>query len=547
MFLVKIIKLLEKYTVEIVILSIGTIFGIFLMFSSFAKSENVLFISTKAWSDFASHIPLIRSFSMGSNFPPEYPLFAGPVIKYHFGFYAGVGILEKMGIPIDLALNIPSTLGFILLIFMIYYFANKIFKSKTVGVLSVLFFLFNSSLSYIYYFQKKSLSLKSFLEIPHIKEFQSFAPYDDGLISAFWNLNIYTNQRHLPLSFAISLMVILIFIKPLLEKKKINYKISIFLGVILGASFFLHFAVLIMTASIIIFLGILFSKIRKSALIILIIGGLITLPQYLYINSSNSNSSFMFNIGYLISDKFTLSNFFEFWILNLGLSIILIPLGFYYANKFQKKILLSIIPLFLIGNLFQFSPEIAANHKFFNYFLMIGNMYSAYALTILWNKKIIYKPLVAIAIFLMIFGGILDIFPLINDRKVSIPDFEINPNTKWIIENTSPDSVFLNTTFLYNPASIAGRKIFIGWPYFAWSQGYDTNTRGIEFEKLLTEKSKDVLCKRLINNNIDYIEINTTNPDQNIPTVSSIFNDELNFSYSNTNGYKIYEVKSNCK
>jgi 4-amino-4-deoxy-L-arabinose transferase-like glycosyltransferase len=50
---------------------------------------------------------------------------------------------------IDYALNIPSALGFFFLMIMIYLFAKEIFKSKAVGILSILFFIFNSSLDFL--------------------------------------------------------------------------------------------------------------------------------------------------------------------------------------------------------------------------------------------------------------------------------------------------------------------------------------------------------------------------------------------------------------
>src|SRR3972149_11899868 len=132
--------LLKNFT-EILIFLIGLFFGLFLMFSSFSSTSQTIQISTKAWSDFASHVPLIRSFSFGDNFPPQYPVFPGEPIKYHFLFYAYVGYLEKIGLPIGFSLNIPSVLGFIFLLLMIYFFAKMIFKSKVVGLLSVFFFL----------------------------------------------------------------------------------------------------------------------------------------------------------------------------------------------------------------------------------------------------------------------------------------------------------------------------------------------------------------------------------------------------------------------
>ena len=538
----------QNYIPEFIVLTLGTLFGTFLMFSTFIKKDGMLMISTKAWSDFASHIPLIRSFSFGYNFPPEYPLFPGEAIKYHFGFYFVVGMLEKLGIPIDIALNIPSVIGFILLTFMIYLLTNLIFKSKSAGVLATIFFILNSSLSYVYYFKNNPNTLQTMLNIPFIENFQSFAPYGDGIVSAFWNLNIYTNQRHLALSFAASLIIIYFFILPVFRKIKVNYKISILLGLFLGLTFFLHLAVLVMTGIVIFSMGLLYSKIRRSALIILIIAVIIALPQYLYISSSEGYA-IAFRPGYLIANELSFYKFFEFWFFNLGLSVILIPLGFIFSNRSQRKILASIIPIFLIGNIFQFSPEIAANHKFFNYFMLIANMFSAYSLLILWHKKIYLKPLVILFTFLMIFGGIIDFFPLFNDHKLTIPDYEKRSESQWIINNTSPDSIILNSDYLYDPASLAGRKIFFGWPYFAWSQGYNTEKRGEILKEILGSENKEKACTLLKQNNINFVAIKIIDPpNPDIPDISSLWEKEFQKAYVNKNGdYTIYNVKNNCK
>lgn len=543
----KIKKFIQENFFEIAVLSIGLLFGIFLAFSTFSKENNMLLISTKAWSDFASHVPLIRSFSMGSNFPPEYPLFPGEAIKYHFLFYAFVGFLEKIGLPIDLALNIPSAIGFALLVFMVYLFAKLIFKSKVVGFLSAIFLIFNSSLSYFYYFKNNPISIESIKNIPAITNFQSFAPYDNGIVSAFWNLNIYTNQRHLAVAFSLSLAIIYLLLKPVFEKNKLNYKLTITLGIILGLSFFLHLAVLLMTSIVILFLGIFFSNVRKNAFIILLIAALISLPQYFYLNSSEG-FKMVINYGYLVANNLTIEKFSQFWIYNLGLSIILIPLGFIFADRKQKLILLSFVPLFILGNVVQFSPEIAANHKFFNYFLLIGNMFSAFALFIMWNKNKILKPFVIILTFFMIFGGIIDFFPLYNDHKISIPDYEVNSNSIWILNNSKPNDVFLNTTYLYNPASLVGRKIFFGWPYFAWSQGYDTEKRGQILKKILGSNNKINACNLLKHNNIDFVEIKIESiPNPDIPPISKIWEKEFTKAYVNpSENYNIYNVEQNC-
>ncbi|KKP80399.1 MAG: hypothetical protein UR81_C0030G0001, partial [Candidatus Levybacteria bacterium GW2011_GWB1_35_5] len=201
-----------------------------------------MIIASKAWSDFASHIPLIRSFSFGDNFPPQYPLFSGPFIKYHFLFYAAAGVLEKIGLRIDFALNILSIFGFTFLILMIFLFSKEIFKSKIVGAVSILFFIFNGSLSFIEYFKNNGLSLDSLVLILSNTKFTSFGPYDGGIISAFWNLNIYTNQRHLALSYALSLFIIFLLLRFKESQEHKNFEKTLFLGILLGLSFMLNMA-----------------------------------------------------------------------------------------------------------------------------------------------------------------------------------------------------------------------------------------------------------------------------------------------------------------
>src|SRR3989344_5431601 len=330
----KLRSLFKTSYLEIVLIIFTFSFSVFLMFFTFHKEDGTLFIASKAWSDFGSHLPLIRSFSFGSNFPPEYPLFPGQPINYHFLFYFLVGLIEKAGIPIDYALNIPSTIGLSGLILSIYFVAKKIFQSRAVGFLSVIFFLFNSSFSFIYFLQNHKNSPNLILDLVTNDKFSSFAPYGQGLVTAFWNLNIYTNQRHLALSFTLSLLIIFVF------------------------------------------LFIVFPNLRKSIFILGIPAFLISFPQYLYLQSGEGGFGIKFVNGYLTASESSLS-FVKFWVYNLGISAVLIPLGFIKSSKTARKILFCFIPLFLIGNFVQFSPEVAANHKFFNYFLLVGNMFSA--------------------------------------------------------------------------------------------------------------------------------------------------------------------------
>ena len=131
---------------------ITALFSVWLMFSTFAYKDGQLIIKAKLWSDFAAHLPLIRSFSFGQNFPPQYPQFANEPTRYHYLFYLLVGGLEKIGFNLAVALNSLSAIGLSLLLLMIYRYAKLLAgrqkkQQYLAGDLAIFLFLFNGSLT----------------------------------------------------------------------------------------------------------------------------------------------------------------------------------------------------------------------------------------------------------------------------------------------------------------------------------------------------------------------------------------------------------------
>ncbi|MBI5620944.1 hypothetical protein HY949_04135 [Candidatus Gottesmanbacteria bacterium] len=596
-------------------MTIFLLFSFFLMFHTFGydNTDKNILIARTIWSDFGSHIPLIRSFSTGDNFDrmmkfqiPEYPLFSGEPIRYHFLFYMVVGLLEKLGLRLDWALNLPSILGFTLLLWGIWSLAFALFQDKKVAFLSIIFFLFNGSLSFLKFFSDHPLSLDTPLDIIRANAFPAFGPWDGGMISAFWNLNIYTNQRHLAVAFAVTLLFIRwvarnskfearstkqIQNSKVQNSKRSGFRIwnlgfvsnfgfcasdlreAVAWGLVIGLFPWFHQPSLLIFAVLLTWYFLAFPLLRKSIFVISLTAALLTLPQLMSIfarhpgldpgsifskldsgplrlseASSLAGMTTMFRSlwfpGYLIFDRLTLPNFLSFWIQNLGLHAILIPVGFFLLPKHAQKILLPALFLFIIGNLFKFSMEIAANHKFFNFALIIGNMISAYMLvTVFINNKVVIPGLtrnpssffslihwhiisfigrigVLVGLVgLLTLSGFIDFFVIANDTKGTLADVGNDQTSSWIAANTPKDAVFLNSSFLYHPASLAGRRIFMGWPYFAWSAGYDTYRRNDEMKVMYESRDPKVFCPLLKQYNISYVTVEDTKGDPNLPMI----------------------------
>jgi hypothetical protein len=525
------------------------IFSNWLFWSTFrvdVKNGQIL-IDSKLWSDFASHLPLIRSFSWGANFPPEFPLFSGEPIGYHFLFYALVGFLERISVRLDWALNILSTIGFFGLLSAIYFLAKLLFKSRVVGTLAVIFFLFNGSFSFFEFLKARPLSWETPWEIFNNTIFPSFGPYDSKIVSAFWNLNIYTNQRHLALAYAWVLTLVLIFVKTIFANKQLSIKKSFFLGLILAVLPLFHGGVFLMALLIFGIFFLLFKKYRLPLFTFILTASVLGLPQILFLKLGATNQVLSLNPGYLIAKNLNLISFLNYWFLNLGLGFLFIPIGFWLSNQTAKKILLAFSSLFLVANIFQFSPEMAANHKFFNLWLIVGNMFSAWTIVWLWQKKWM-KAAVPVIILLFTLSGIIDFFAIKNDSIYQISDAKANPEISWIKNHTPPSARFLNSSFLYHPASLAGRRVFLGWPYFAWSLGYDTNKRGLIQKEIFEGNDLETVCNLLRENKIDYLTTEEPPPHPEFGINYALFKENFPIFYRNpdNNNFTIYEAKQKC-
>ncbi len=511
--------LMKKY--EFWVLSfLFLVFSFWLMFSTFSYASGQFRIDSKLWSDFGAAIPLIRSFSQGVNWPPEHPLFPGSPIKYHYLFYLATGSLEKLGVRLDIAFNLLSSLGFFLMLVFLYRLSESMFGKKAASI-AVLFLLFNSSFSFVDYFSEQGFSKASLFSIPKQTQFASFFPWKQSEVAAFWNLNIYTNQRHLAFSYALVLLIIYL-----------NYSRSrylLFTGPLLALLASTNQAGLLIALVYLFFIGIQNRWLWKTYLLSAFLG----LPfLYPYLFMSHANPQVSFNPGFIATHPL------RFWFFNLGLNIFLIPLGFLSATKKQRSLVLGTIVVFLLANLYQFSPDMFNNHKLINFAVIIGGIFTANILTKL-------RPIILFPVFtILILGGIFDLFPILNDHKLTLPD-GTNPDVQFY-SSLPRGSVVLNSTWFYHPASLSGLPIFNGYSYFTWSYGYNQRAREEVTKDIYASETKEEACKKLISNHISYVELNPNHEGFLAPNYG-LWTNEFAKVYTNSQtGTTVYSTDASC-
>lgn len=478
------------------------IFLIFLSFSWWLMSKSFGYdVESQAFriarhqvGDFGLHLSLIRSFSWGSNMPPQLPFFPGEPLPYHYYFDLLVGILERFGTRIDIAFNGVSILTFTFLLFLIYKLPQAIFfKSRILGIISVILFITHSNTTFIDFLSRQKFSMGIFKNLWLLPDYINKGPFDGGIVSIFFTLNVFLNQRHLIMGLAISLAILLFLISRLLAYRKIATKYLILLGLIVGFSARIHALIFLATIIVIFCLFMLFGR-KRLIVPILLPALLVFMPHLIEILNQGVSHPF-FNPGFLATKPLTIASFIKFWALNLGVLLLAVPLGFAKSNFKQKKILLSLVPLFVIGNLFQLSFRIDHNHSIFNFFLIFANFYAAFLLASLWRGKFFKKLLFFVLLFFMTASGLVDLMAVKNDFQLFLPDAPRNPFMQWIKTSTQKSDIFLVRQEILDPVALAGRKNYLGHEYYLTVMGYDFADRKAKVKKFFEAENVETLGK----------------------------------------------------
>ncbi len=585
-----IIKLTRQHGWLIVLVLGSVSFSLWLMFFTFNYQEGQFLIRSHVWSDFAAHLPLIRSFSLGRNFPPQYPQFANEPIRYHFLFYWLAAILEQLGLNLVWSLNLLSALGLALLMIMIFAMTRLMAKSclqvsspasRAAGFLAVVLFLFNGSLTYFDYWQQYGLSWQSIRNIFHLSEFVNFGPWSGDIISAFWNWNIYTNQRHLGFSFALALIIIWPLVKTAFKlktkdsgskwrlnkqglqrlwNKTMNHKWQlILLSLGLASLPFLNLATYGMTVFFIaawfIFWPRLWTKYAgRYGLAILL-----SIPGFYYYWRLG-HGSLNWQLGFLAAEP-TLISIASYWWHNLGLYSLLWLALLLVTDQRQRKWWLIFSFYFILANVCQLSVDMINNHKLINFFQIGLIILLAAKLVQYWHGANISKYFFAgfkrlqlwlVRAFILILlpfltlSGVMDAAAVVNDYQLTVPDAAQTKVGQWLLQSTEPDSTFVTTRYLYHPASLVGRKTYLDYGYFSWSMGYDDAARRRHLTAVFAaDIDPDTWCQLMKQEAINYVFVTLNNHDLDLDVANSwlVATQEPQQQWSNQ---MIYSVAAIC-
>lgn len=553
----------------------------FLMFLTFFVRGNNICVGVSVFSDFSPHLGMIRSFSKGNNFPTHYSHFSSNDIKYHFMFQFLVGNLEYLGMRLDFAFNIPSILSFASMCMLLYSLSIKLFGKRVIGWISTAFLIFRSGSALPEFISGINGNLKVIVStLANNTKFIGETLHEDW---GLFNINVYVNQRHLAFGISMILGVLIIFLPRLFEsarrifpsqsgkgegkislsdfiRKSVfekegwlpeNVKIPIVMGAFIGMTAFFNGACVIACLLILFFFAFVSDR-RLEYLITAIISVLISYIQTgIFMDGNGEELSLRWEPGFL-ADVPTLFGSCDYLIKLLGILPFAIIVIFLMMNGYYKWVLFSFLTPLIFAMTIQMTVDTAVNHKYVMISCILAGIFAAALVYRLWNRKgIMTKVFSVFLIIVLTCTGIYDFYVTVrkNSHKNGgyVSFASDSPVTEWVDENSDYDDVFLTDRYTLNEVVLGGASLFYGWPYYAWSAGYDTYEREKIVKEIFAQSDKENLISLCSENNIRYIVIDRSLRTNNEFIVrEDIISMTFELVYSNGSGVNelnIYDVK----
>ena len=535
-----------------------------MMFATLGYKDGSVLIGNNEWSDFGPNTAIIQSFAVGHNFPTRYPHFSGEPIRYHFLFYFQAGNLSYLGFNLAWSLNVLSIITLVSLLTLLMALGQALFQSRVVGRLGAALFFFHGTLSFVSFFRTQPSISAAFHTILGLKDFlASGYPYR-GETWGIWTQVVYLNQRHFASAVGLLVVVLLFLIdryrqhadaklalraaepalvpeaspaaepefpepdfsipppveappevlwrdrlRELAGKLIVFDKSFIVAGCLLGLLPFWNALVFTAALGILAVLFLLFPC-RRQMVGLGIAAALVALPQLALLSAGGVKTAThsILHWGYVI-DPPTLGNILRYLGFSFGLKWGLIVISLAFAGWFQRRLFLALCGMYAMTFGLQMSLETLANHKYLNVWLIISNLFVAYGAWRLWRIRprllaLVTWPLTALVIGAILLGGAIDLVAIHNCYWIVLK-YDGDPLVKWVRENTKPHDIFLSDRFVNHQILLAGRRLFYGWPSFAWGAGYDTSQRDRDYRQLFESTDPYAVFRLLKKHQIAYI------------------------------------------
>ncbi|PIF03682.1 MAG: hypothetical protein CSA63_01500, partial [Propionibacterium sp.] len=514
-----------RVVVAVLLLSLAWL----LFFWVFRMEGAKLLAGITVFGDYGPNMALSRSFAVGNNFPAEYPHFPGDGIRYHFFFYFLIGNLDYLGLPVDLAYNVPSALAMFAVFALLGELARTINRHRWVPLIAFLLVIFRSTFSWLegVLTTMGTSGVGFFTALGQVWRGNEFPGNQPNEAWGLFNLNVFANQRHFMWGFAMLLLVMLLFLPAMRrglevaasirQQRNLN-PVGLFfqpelwtvrrMEVLLAALIvvlpmpYWHGAAFLALMLVLMAFG-LVSEEKPALLALGILGGLAAwISTKLFWGVTDTAISPSIYLGYIAPKPLTLATLVTYIVVVFGpglLLMLVVPL-LQPAGWRRYLAVVSWLP-FLFAFTISLTPDPTVNEKY----IMVGQLlWSVFLADLLVRLGAGVRRLlageeprrdalakVAAAVVagamgcLLVLGGVIDANVYVTKNGASVEIDTSAELTTWAMTHTSGDEIFITPTWSYHSFFYSGRRVWYGHPYYAWSAGYPTLEREEQLARLV--------------------------------------------------------------
>lgn len=185
----------------------------------------------------------------------------------------------------------------------------------------------------------------------------------------------------------------------------------------------------------------------------------------------------------------------------LGVAVFLVV----FKGKKRAMIAALLLPVIFAFTV-SMTPDIAVNHKYIIISTIFLNMIWAYALTRLWGSRNVFLRTLAVLLAITLTAtGAYDLLTIYNADKRALKIDMGSSLTEWLKENVKENDLVLTGEESMSEITLSGIMLYNGWPYYAWSAGYDTDTRAANAIGIYSSKDKEKVKELVKKEGIDYV------------------------------------------
>jgi hypothetical protein len=437
------------------------------------KSDGLYTGIINAYGDIGWHTAIIMEIAEQKMLPIEDPIFAGNALTYPYLANLLSATMVILGASLSASVNVPGVLLIPMLLVLLYSFGKTYGGSRTAGIVALLLFLFGgATFGWTRIAQDISQSREGIVEfLFHLpqRDYSGVGTDEQG----FHFLNPVTTlllpQRAMLFGMPLVLTVLLL-LHPKIIKRRFAPTLA---GIAAGMLPLLHAHACIALAAAILALFIISGDKKRFGLFAipaLIIG----IPELTFFVQGNAEggSFFRYGPGWMVGNM----NPILYWFQNTG---VLIPASilvlFSSLKRESKALIIAGTFLFILANTFLFAPWTWDNFKLFVFWFILilpGIGYGA-ALLLHHSRFVLIPVLVCTLIIIHTLAAGLDIW------KLAIPTARVwgewtreGIEMAEILKREVPVTTPVLTASVHNsPATLAGRKLILGYAPHIWSHG----------------------------------------------------------------------------